>query len=406
MSRLRNTILLFVILFSACNGTEKNTLGEPTTYAIAQPAGKTLNLILPEGSRNVLDDFEVASTTWFAGKPPDYSDSTASVVEISTTDQVEGYQSLALSFNFTPPAEGSESLSDLPAQKAIFNKEGLVNLSAARYLTFAISDPERVLDAVSVALSTGGDWYWHESQPVIMDHQGGVNLVLIDLTASNWKTAQTNWEPTAILANTSLVNRISIIIYPRKAGKVYLDYLAIINKDSLTVQADCPDAPVALGSSVFDQNTPLVIVISPGAQAEQFQRLEFRIYTDPARSDLIPVNPFDPALADLVVHYTAPDGSVFSVPAFWMQDYDLQTSLPCSAAGWRARFTPTQPGDWRRSWRSGKPLLQYLGASYRNPLSWMCHLQTAWRKPVSSASIAQIPVILPMIPVKLFSRLV
>jgi hypothetical protein len=34
------------------------------------------------------------------------------------------------------------------------------------------------------------------------------------------------------------------------------------------------------------------------------------------------------------------------VPAFWAQDYDLETRQSKGTAGWRARFTPIQPGEW------------------------------------------------------------
>jgi hypothetical protein len=57
-------------------------------------------------------------------------------------------------------------------------------------------------------------------------------------------------------------------------------------------------------------------------------------------------NPFDPAQIDLVVNYTAPDGKVMTIPAFWYQAYDPTGAAPCGDPGWKARLTPTRPGKW------------------------------------------------------------
>lgn len=65
-------------------------------------------------------------------------------------------------------------------------------------------------------------------------------------------------------------------------------------------------------------------------------------------------NKFDPAQIDVTVEFTAPDGSLFNVSAFWMQPYQQTCSQDCKVEilkpegepGWRVRFSPTQTGAW------------------------------------------------------------
>src|SRR5690349_12979976 len=66
-------------------------------------------------------------------------------------------------------------------------------------------------------------------------------------------------------------------------------------------------------------------------------------------------NVFDPAQIDVIVQFTAPDGTQVSVPGFWMQSYKQTCTKDCTVEvlspdeqpGWRVRFTPTKPGAWR-----------------------------------------------------------
>jgi hypothetical protein len=68
---------------------------------------------------------------------------------------------------------------------------------------------------------------------------------------------------------------------------------------------------------------------------------EFRVETDGA-----PANPFDPDQFDVEVRYTSPKGESVSAPAFWYQDFDPTSLQPVGQPGWRARFTPTEAGQW------------------------------------------------------------
>ncbi len=72
-----------------------------------------------------------------------------------------------------------------------------------------------------------------------------------------------------------------------------------------------------------------------------FQKFELSIQTDGVYA-----NPYDPADVDLRVTFGAPDGSQFTVPAFWYQDFHQMGNAPTDLPGWRARFSPTQAGEW------------------------------------------------------------
>lgn len=80
----------------------------------------------------------------------------------------------------------------------------------------------------------------------------------------------------------------------------------------------------------------------PATAIAQYARLELQLETT-----ITVENPYDPAQIDLLVHFTAPDGRVLTVPAFWMQPYDLTTQQPVGEAGWRVRFTPSLAGTWQ-----------------------------------------------------------
>src|SRR5205085_1543421 len=79
----------------------------------------------------------------------------------------------------------------------------------------------------------------------------------------------------------------------------------------------------------------------PASAASTFGLVELALDTDGVFS-----NPYDPAQVDLEVAFSAPDGASVRVPAFWYQAFDPATLQPAGPPGWRARFTPTEPGTW------------------------------------------------------------
>jgi len=99
----------------------------------------------------------------------------------------------------------------------------------------------------------------------------------------------------------------------------------------------CPVLPAIPATS-----SPLELYLPSDAQPQQFGLVEFDLATTTVFK-----NPFDPDQADLVVHYTAPNGKTMTIPAFWYQAYDATGSSPCGKPGWKARLTPTLTGQWR-----------------------------------------------------------
>lgn len=66
-------------------------------------------------------------------------------------------------------------------------------------------------------------------------------------------------------------------------------------------------------------------------------------------------NPYDPDQVAIDAMFTGPDKRETVVPAFFYQDYEAENlagaelMIPKGAAGWRVRFAPTSPGEYR--WR-------------------------------------------------------
>jgi hypothetical protein len=64
------------------------------------------------------------------------------------------------------------------------------------------------------------------------------------------------------------------------------------------------------------------------------------------KTDIIPVNPFDPDELDIRVEFTSPEGEKEEIGAFWYQEYDASGKRTVGKPGWRARFSPTETGEW------------------------------------------------------------
>jgi hypothetical protein len=64
------------------------------------------------------------------------------------------------------------------------------------------------------------------------------------------------------------------------------------------------------------------------------------------KTEITPMNPFDPDELDIRVEFTSPDGEKEEIGAFWYQEYDASGKRTVGKPGWRARFTPTETGEW------------------------------------------------------------
>jgi hypothetical protein len=162
----------------------------------------------------VIDDFESAKTDWIAGMEPEYGDSSSTSAVMTMDHPFQGTQALQLSFD----------QNDKP--KAIFYVDRELDLSKGAALQFDIYNPG-VIDGVGVSFTTGADKIWQESDSYPAG-AGKTTTLTFDLTASNYKTAASNWEFTASLNGLDKVNRLAIIIYPAKDGSVYLDNIVLL----------------------------------------------------------------------------------------------------------------------------------------------------------------------------------
>jgi hypothetical protein len=163
----------------------------------------------------LIDDFEAAETTWQAGTEPMFFDSSSVRVALTTEHASQGKQALQLDFE----------KNDKP--KAIFYLDGQFDFSQARTLRFDFFNPGTV-SGVGISVTTGPDAVWHESDSYPVG-AGKTTSLVFDLTASNYKTASTNWEFRASLADLNSVSKLAIIIYPTKSGTAYLDNVYLSN---------------------------------------------------------------------------------------------------------------------------------------------------------------------------------
>ncbi|MEW6156549.1 MAG: DUF5060 domain-containing protein [Verrucomicrobiota bacterium] len=96
-------------------------------------------------------------------------------------------------------------------------------------------------------------------------------------------------------------------------------------------------------AAAFAQTLPRAVPLN---SPSLWQRYELRVEEVP-----IFANPFDPDLIRVDARFDFPSGKTMVVPAFWYQAFQrtLQNGserLTAGAADWRARFVPTEPGEY------------------------------------------------------------
>ena len=321
---------VLVLVVSGCR-----IAGPGTELVSTEPAS------LPE-SLELLDDFEGIASSWQAGMPPDYSDSSALWVQLSTEHAVRGSQALELVFD----------QNEFP--RAIFYLERPLDLSGGGYLEFNLYNPGTA-ESVALALSTGTSWEWFES-PLVPLHEAA-NTVSFDLEAANYKSASTGWQYTALITGLEMTQRIAVLVAPRISGSVYLDTLRV----STAPSGSLPEVAVLTSSPARQPQVASTIELKVlNGSPRTYEQLEFELSTDGVYA-----NPFDPEEVDLQVEFTSPAGKVVRVPAFWYQEYDLESRQPVGQAGWRVRFIPSLVGKWQ-AWALYQSKLRSEGAPLRS----------------------------------------
>jgi hypothetical protein len=362
---MKKTLIIFLFFFIstlvACSSSPRATGTLPPNPESSFSRSPTLSAVAPTTNQNpspsvkapatnaipannvaaqetVIDNFEKPVTAWKAGTQPSYTDSSAVKVAVSSEYASQGNNSLALTFGNDKP-------------KAIFVLEGQFDASKGATLSFELNDPQGAVKAVAIAICTGTDWYWHES--ALLPIQPGANSLAFDLTASTYKTTASNWENTTAIANRQDVKRYVVILYPTASGTVYLDdfrllpagaavaFLPTTQPPEFTPGPSPTPAPCPGKATLPSSETPLALSLASSPLPARYELVEFDLQTSYRVQ-----NPYDPAEIDLLLHVTAPDGSQFSVPAFWFQDFDPVAASPCGFPGWKARLTPDQEGEW------------------------------------------------------------
>jgi hypothetical protein len=189
----------------------------PPTSTPLPPTDTPLPTVPPEPEIIVIDAFEAAQTDWQAGMEPEYIDSSAVNVTLTTnpvSPSMPGMQALQMNF----------AKSEKP--KAIFFLVGQFDFSQAHMLQFDILC-RNAIEGVAFGVLTGPDSTWYESSTVPVNMVKYMT-VSFDLTASNYKALSTNWEFRTPIMDLDNVQRLAIIIFPTRKGSAYLDNVLLV----------------------------------------------------------------------------------------------------------------------------------------------------------------------------------
>jgi len=98
--------------------------------------------------------------------------------------------------------------------------------SAKANFKFDVYNPASQVLALTVAISTGDSWMWHES--LTKQINAGWNTVVFDLSSSTWKTAASGWANNVPITDLDKVKRINVLVTGyTSSGSVYLDNIKL-----------------------------------------------------------------------------------------------------------------------------------------------------------------------------------
>ncbi|MBN1429164.1 MAG: DUF5060 domain-containing protein [Anaerolineae bacterium] len=336
LHKLLITIILFVMvagMFSGCQETGPTSTSAPESAASAT----SLPTEAPEIEPEIFESFEESSTSWAAGLPPNFGDSSAVEVSLSDKYASDGKQSLAMTFGQAGP-------------RAMFVIEGAFDFSEAGYLQFDLDDPDGAVQGVGFSLSTSSAWLWHEAKPAAVKQ--GENTLTFDLAASTYWTDNTDGEYNATIADLASIQRVAIILYPKADGTAYLDQVRLLPIEVQLTASSPIDIAFQAAPTATKEPEPLpefdpadagvALTVPEGAEFSQFKMVELDVETNvPA------ANHFDPEDLDIQVTFNGPAGKTLQSGAFWYQEWaDWKDEQPSGEGSWKVRFTPTVEGDW------------------------------------------------------------
>jgi len=109
---------------------------------------------------------------------------------------------------------------------------------------------------------------------------------------------------------------------------------------------------LAIQVSVVSAGGRKLDLVPLAKELSQHHKIEFRIEGEPVGE-----NPYDPDQIDLRLDLTTPSGKRLSIPAFYYQPFERDRKprgrrptewlYPAGEGEWRARFAPTEPGEYR-----------------------------------------------------------
>lgn len=174
---------------------------------------------MAERSRRALTLWEDCEATGRGSASSGYSDATALVIEPLNVREGQG----ACRLDYQPSGYGKAYWEFSPLD------ENWVERSAIELNVFS---PIQGLE-LSLAVSTGASWTWHESANFPLNQ--GWNALRVDLRSSLWKTEASQWMLTEPIADLSEVHRLSIGVFGYAAGgSVWVDPIKLTAPPRIT----------------------------------------------------------------------------------------------------------------------------------------------------------------------------
>jgi hypothetical protein len=117
-------------------------------------------------------------------------------------------------------------------QKGMFFKEGQFDWTSVTGFRFDVYNPQNHPVELSLALQTGSQFIWHESERILVK-PGWNHDITFAVSDPVWKTAQSNWTNTDNLANPEDVRRVTVIVYPNhgEQGAVFMSHVRTVERD-------------------------------------------------------------------------------------------------------------------------------------------------------------------------------
>jgi len=207
---------------------------------------------------------------------------------------------------------------------AFYTLPAAADWSAFTQLAVDIYLPEGATDFIAqIFIKTGSDWTW-------------ANTPDTGLTAGGWTT---------LVADLSTMGDLTQVReYGIKVGTSVTAFSGGILVDNVRLQQVSAQATSAEPAPIAEATVNAISSVSALTETVgRYERYEAAIDLDAAFS-----NPYDPLEIRVEAQFTAPSGTVLTVPAFYYRDFTYNGSRVSATddVSWRVRFTPQEVGDY------------------------------------------------------------